>query len=141
MDQNQNLSDPLTRVTRSKRRYLLVASMIGYFIAETGLMPRKIHALGMEFAKADQRIFLRMISLVIVYYLATFLIYAISDIAEWRKNSIARELQALKELGSRVYKTDQFSGFRLCFDILVPIGVSLYTLIIIIFRFSDNYEY
>jgi hypothetical protein len=78
------LGDPLSRVARSERRTLLGASAAGIVIAKSGLVPSKITALGIEFDQADQSIILKMLAWVIIYFLAAFLIYALSDLLAWR---------------------------------------------------------
>ncbi len=49
----------------------------------TGLVPTEITTLGVKFAEADQRSLLRILALVIAYFLAAFIIYAASDFLAW----------------------------------------------------------
>src|SRR5436305_1787543 len=79
-----SVSDPLSDVTRSERKILLAVSALGILIVQTGLVPSKISALGIEFAQTDQRALLRAVGAIVLYFLCAFLIYAISDLAAWR---------------------------------------------------------
>jgi hypothetical protein len=78
------LQDPLSKVTRTERRNLVAASFIGVVISQTGLVPSKINALGIEFDHADQKALLRMFAAVVIYFLLAFLVYAGSDLVAWR---------------------------------------------------------
>jgi hypothetical protein len=77
------LRDPLSEVIRKERVYLLGTSIVGIAILKTGLIPTKITALGIEFRGADQAIFLSLLGLVVLYFLAAFVVYAISDFLAW----------------------------------------------------------
>jgi hypothetical protein len=78
------LRDPLSDVTRTERRNLLGVSAIGIVIAKSALVPSKITALGIEFDPSDQRALLKMLAAIVFYFLLAFVIYAISDLVEWR---------------------------------------------------------
>ncbi len=151
------LRDPLGDVTRKERRSLLAASIISITIAKSGLVPLKISALGIEFAKADQRSLLIIMSLITLYFLVAFIIYAASDFVAWRLESIdllVRELkvrhQALIEAlkaGPEGTKTTNYlesfwtqlrlflalvkpiSILRALFDFLLPIFIGIYAVV------------
>jgi hypothetical protein len=74
----------LTEVTRKERRLLLGISAIGIVIVKTGLVPSKISALGIDFGETDQQALLTCLGAVVVYFFASFIIYAASDLAAWR---------------------------------------------------------
>ncbi len=75
------LRDPLTSVTRKERLYLLAVSVTGIAIAQTGLVPSKIAAFGIELDKPNRSALLLLLALVTVYFLAAFVIYGASDFA------------------------------------------------------------
>ena len=72
------LRDPLEPVTRKERLYLLAVSSVGLFVEYTGLVPTKISALGIEFPKTNQNALLYVLALIILYFLAAFVIYAVA---------------------------------------------------------------
>lgn len=78
------LSDPLKAETRKARLYLLGVSIVGITLVYTGLVPQEITALGITFGEADRKSLLRILSLVIAYFLAAFAIYGVSDFLAWR---------------------------------------------------------
>ena len=67
------LHDPLGEVTRKERKTLLATSMIGIVVEKTGLVPSKISAIGIEFAKSDQNTILSLLSLVVFYFLRLYI--------------------------------------------------------------------
>lgn len=84
-----SVRDPLSKVTRTERRYLLAMSIIGITLVKTGLVPSKISALGIEFGAADQKSMLGIFGLVILYFLVAFIIYAAADFVTWRLSHAA----------------------------------------------------
>lgn len=99
--------DPLSQVTRAERRTLLGVSALAILMVQSGLIPTRISALGVEFGQADQRALLSMLSLIVVYFLVAFVIYAASDLVAWR---VAYH-QALRERRielARMEVTDKF---------------------------------
>ena len=143
------LSDPLSEVTRKERRFLLGASVIGLFVSSSGIVPTKIAALGIELSATDQKSFLVLLSLVIVYFLVAFLIYGFADFLTWRK-----EYQKLMEQGAKeflswdeedqhaydeihehipradwIYKWAKPTAFvRAAFEFFVPIALAIYAI-------------
>jgi hypothetical protein len=77
------LRDPLSEVTRKERVYLLGSSIGRIAILKTGLVPSKITALGIELEKGNQEIILSLLGLVVLYFLAAFVVYATSDFLAW----------------------------------------------------------
>src|ERR1043166_8655498 len=77
-------SDPLRQITRRERQALLGVSAIGLVVAQSGLVPSRISALGIEFDRADQRVFVVALALLVAYFLAAFAIYASHDFSVWR---------------------------------------------------------
>jgi hypothetical protein len=77
------LRDPLSEVTRKERVYLLGSSIVGIAILKTGLVPSKITALGIELEKGHQEAILSLLGLVVLYFLAAFVVYATSDFLAW----------------------------------------------------------
>jgi hypothetical protein len=78
------LGDPLSEVTRKTRLYLLAVSLIGVAMVRTGLVPTKIATFGIELEQPNRSALLFLIALVNLYFLAAFVIYAVSDFRKWR---------------------------------------------------------
>jgi hypothetical protein len=79
------LDDPLKEITRKERKLLLAVSVLGIFLVKTGLIPTQISALGIQFTQTNQKGFLWVVSVVDIYFLCAFIIYATSDFLAWRK--------------------------------------------------------
>jgi hypothetical protein len=79
------LGDPLNLVSRKVRRDLLAASSIGILISIAGLVPTRISALGVDLSLPQQRGFALVMALVVLYFLAAFVTYGLSDFFLWRK--------------------------------------------------------
>lgn len=156
------LQDPLTGVTRKKRSYLLSISLLGISMVKTGLVPSQIFLLGITFYRDDQRTLLIIIASIIFYFLAAFIIYAISDYLSWqiaiKKQAIALSVSGFEDdlhghfpqSGSieeeiRKYKSSLQKKYRIyfrlvtpasicraLFDFGLPIFVGLYALILLI---------
>ena len=74
----------LGKVTRAERRILLGVAMLAVAVAQTGLIPSKISALGIEFEPADQRALLVILAVIVSYFTIAFAIYAAADFLTWR---------------------------------------------------------
>jgi len=78
------LEDPLTPTTRRTRTTLLAFSTLGFIIEKTGLVPKRISGLDIEFAP-EHRVFLVLIALAAVAYSwISFVVYASSDLSRRR---------------------------------------------------------
>lgn len=78
------IGSSLSEQTKKERKFLLISSAVGYFIALTGSVPTKLTALGIEFSAKEQGAFIFTIVGVISYFLLAFLIYGWSDFLKWR---------------------------------------------------------
>ncbi|MDP2035824.1 MAG: hypothetical protein Q8L04_00455 [Ignavibacteria bacterium] len=92
------VQDPLSEVTRKERRNLLISSFVGLIIVTTGLVPTKINSFGIEFSTTQRDSFFVLTSILIFYFLATFIVYASSDFVAWRISFNATRLGHLKDL-------------------------------------------
>ena len=72
--------DPLSEVTRRERKALLLASLVAFAISVGGLVPTEIQALGIKLPQAERDTILILVSLSILYLLAGFLIYSLTDL-------------------------------------------------------------
>ena len=144
------LRDPLSEVTRKERRILLGACAIAFTIARTGLVPSRISALGVDFTAGDQKSLLSIMALVITYFLAAFLTYAISDFVVWRvtfhsavreldksrKNRASLSLDEVQRFGGRRYLWASMSRpvsiLRAVLDFAVPVAVGIATIAILL---------
>ncbi len=159
VDNNKDmyLSDPLSEVTRKERRMLLAVSMIGVTLVEMELVPTKISALGIEFAKTNQESLLNILALIVIYFVAAFLIYASADFLAWRKlirrktidsvmdhvekeNSNPQLYQEQSERLKHIPHANQYMFFftkpvsilRALFEFILPVAVGLYSTYILL---------
>ncbi len=58
--------------------------MLGVAVAQAGLLPTEISALGIKFSPSGQGVLLLLFGLVCAYYLIAFLVYAASDYISWK---------------------------------------------------------
>lgn len=149
------LADPLSEVTRKERRFFLGVSILGITLVQTGLVPSKISALGIEFAQADQQSLLSILALVVTYFLVAFVIYAAADFLAWRR-AITRSLRQSiieskqqkhvmsddewYEIESRINQKFGYVVFRLSglvsiiraiFEFVLPVIVGVYAIILL----------
>jgi hypothetical protein len=85
------LSDPLGKVARQERNRLLVTSLIGLAVAKAHILPTKISSLGIDFSGANQRAFVVLLALAVLYFLLAFAIYGLMDV--FLSLAIARKAQ------------------------------------------------
>jgi hypothetical protein len=79
------LGDPLNPISRKARRDLLAASSIGILVSIAGLVPTRISALGIDLSLPEQRGLPLVMALVVLYFIAAFVTYGLSDFFIWRK--------------------------------------------------------
>ena len=89
--------DPLSETTRKERRALLGLSVIAVAIVKVPIIPEKISALGIEFTLRNQQTFLSIYALVLVYFLAAFLVYALTDYISWRRARVILHQQYARQ--------------------------------------------
>jgi hypothetical protein len=146
------VADPLSEVTRKERRSLLATSAIGVLILRTGLVPERISTFGIEFSKADQTAVLRVLAIVVLYFLVAFVIYAFSDFVSWRitfrgalreahMERVQSELEGISKETKDVTETHARRGrrwtraarptswARTIFEFLLPVLVGSYAVI------------
>jgi hypothetical protein len=108
------LGDPLSALARAERRNLLVASVVGFMVAEAGLVPQQISALGVTFSALEQDVLLLLMAAVILYFLAAFVVVGLADFFVWRKQyqdyleSVLTRVESWSEQDQRDY--DQRRG-------------------------------
>jgi hypothetical protein len=138
---------------------LLGVSMLGISIAQGGLLPTQITALGISLNAQEQRTILVLLGLVCLYYLAAFLVYALSDFTSWQvaiRDSIVAVWRAPRadevegeDAGERAVRMESFferhhpflhasdifvrpvSEARALFEFLVPPIVGIYAVIVL----------
>jgi hypothetical protein len=89
--------DPLSEVTRRERRSLLVVSLVALAMVHASLVPERIAALGLEFARVDRQKLLFLVGAIVVYFILAFSIYAATD---WTSRRVAF-LEAVAESYAR----------------------------------------
>ena len=146
------LADPLSDVSRRERRNLLIASTVGVLIAQVGLVPTHISALGIDFPAPAQSSFLLLVAAVVGYFVIAFLIYAFADFILWRKKRhdylVAVEIELdsmtpddveMQRLNvpsiSWYYRWSPAAAYaRVFFEFVIPLLVGLYALGALLFR-------
>ena len=154
------MQDPLMAVTRKVRRNLLISSFIGLIIVTTGLVPTKINSLGIELSTDQRDWFSIMTSLLIFYFLITFIIYAASDFIAWRisfnrtrlefildqeeSKNIHTNRNELSNTYKNLWKLTRFSlpisSFRVFIEFVFPILFGLYSstkILLDLFPYAD----
>jgi len=83
------LGDPLKEITRKERRALLGVSVVAFLVARTGVLPRKIESIGVEFLSDNRPTVLLTLAAVVAYFLVVFAVYAASDLIVWQRSYFA----------------------------------------------------
>jgi len=135
------LGDRLGDVTRKERRNLLTVSAIAITMVKTNLIPTKITALGIEFSQAEKYIMLYILSIIIFYFLITFIIYSASDYFVWKYNYKSSKyidtyaVRPLVIISTKLSKPENIIRiFRTTIDFIIPIMISVYAVIILIWN-------
>jgi hypothetical protein len=147
------VKDPLSEVTRKERRSLLAVSLVALVIVKVGLLPEEITTLGIKFAAHDKGRLIILFVFIISFYLAAFMIYALSDFIAWRLAFIAERKKIFKESRETLIKesvvlekdlqisilenkwdsvSTTTSRIRAIFEFVVPIAIAIYSIIILL---------
>jgi len=62
-----------------------MASFVGFLISTAGLVPTKLSAFGIDLSAPQQSAFTVAVAMVIAYFFAAFVAYAVPDFLVWRK--------------------------------------------------------
>jgi hypothetical protein len=137
------LKDPLNKMTRDERRYLLGVSGAGIAMVKANLVPKEITTLGIKIGDINRTYLLWCVAIVVSYFLIAFFLYALSDVIEWR----VRYQEATTILRQTVNGNDQtfrkekaiirssvspIAWLRLLFDVLFPIVIAVIAVIILL---------
>ena len=76
-------TDPLGELARKARKALLGTGIVALAMSKGGLVPSKITAFGIEISQIERRAILMLVALVVLYFLFSFLMYAIPDLMAW----------------------------------------------------------
>jgi hypothetical protein len=133
--------------------------MLGISMAQGGLLPTQVSAFGISLSGSEQRTILVLLGLICLYYLAAFMVYALSDFTSWQI-AIRDSLVAVWEAPSgdedegdpeRAIRMESFfekhhpflhisdifvrpvSKMRAVFEFLVPIIVGVYAVLALFF--------
>lgn len=148
------IRDPLSEVTRKERKALLAVSLLGLVIANTGLLPTEIDALGVKFSASDQKGILYVLVLVTAYFAIAFALYVASDFIAWRlalrsaacqtaiteAQMIEEDREFDRELAERVRAamplgvpwsrlSVPISIARVLFEFVLPLGFAFYAIV------------
>lgn len=155
------VKDPLRKITRKERKYLLLVSVVGLTVSEMGLVPEQISMFGITFSETNQSSFLLLIAFVVIYFVLAFIIYAVSDFIAWRLEFNKTRLEGLRKKAvdeeqeeydknydtyNRLYRLVYFSRpasiFRGLFEFILPIVIgsyAIYSLLSAYFEFSTKF--
>lgn len=75
------LSDPLGKTARQERNRLLLSSLLGLAVSKAHIIPTKISSLGIDFSGANQRAFVFLLALAVLYFLVAFALYGLMDVS------------------------------------------------------------
>ncbi|MCX6120985.1 MAG: hypothetical protein NTX44_05155 [Ignavibacteriales bacterium] len=147
------IKDPLSEVTRKERRSLLGVSILGLLVVKIGILPEEITALGIKFTVNEQSGLITLFVLIILFYLIAFLIYALSDFIAWRLAFLSAVTNSIKESRKQPVKDSMTmedglrfsilqkkwatiatptSVARAFFEFIVPIVITLYSIILLL---------
>lgn len=141
------LKVPLGAVAISNRKQLLLFSVLGIIVTILGVMPTKITMLGIEFDASNQRAFLILLAIVVVYYLISFVVSLLSDLMAWKvlfafnkekllintddfDISHLRKEQVLEQLKleiSSINRSKLLFSVRILIDVIIPILLSFFS--------------
>ncbi len=125
----------LTDRTMKVRRNLLVVSLVSSAIATTGLVPTEITALGLKLSAVNQQDFLKLLLLVVGYYLIAFFLYSLCDFFSWWKPySIDKKhiYVGNDEIASANKTVDLFFLIvRIVFEHVLPLPIGLYAIFVV----------
>ncbi len=161
------LGDFLADNTVKLRRWLLGLTAVSFYMSKAHMVPTKISALGIEFSGVNQQQFLKISGYILLYFLCSFLVYALIDLSRWvhglmevRKkyfdgimrstlaadsetdpddNKIERSGRLRKKFIEPIEDVQMFGSssllalslLRVALDILLPLGVGVYSLILL----------
>jgi hypothetical protein len=74
--------DPLSDLTRKARRNVLLTGFVSIVVAKAHLVPKKIALLGIEFSEPQQEVFFYTLAGLMVYFIAQFSAYLLSDVTQ-----------------------------------------------------------
>jgi hypothetical protein len=141
------LGDPLSDVSRRERRNLIITSALSALVAQTGLIPTQISALGIGFSPLAQTSFLIFLMVAIAYFLLAFVTYGLTDYLIWRHKyqdyliRVERAIQnwtfeaqaAEDELSDSIpsnrwayVASKPAAFFRIFFDFFLPVIIGIY---------------
>lgn len=77
------LGDFLADNTVKLRRWLLGLTAVSFYMSTAHMVPTKISALGIEFSAVNQQQFLKISGYILMYFLCSFLVCALTDLSRW----------------------------------------------------------
>lgn len=147
------LTDPLSNISRSERRNLLISSVIGFLVSKAGIVPKKISALDIELSLPAQGTFVYLVGATIIYFLLAFIVYGLSDFFIWRKRyqdyleAVEAHMSSWSEEDQKAYENTytppipwlyQKAGFiaytRAFFEYLLPLLVGVISAVVVFLR-------
>jgi len=133
--------DPLSQLARQERRRLLLLSAVAVTVVSTGLLPKNIAALGIEFSATDRQALLYVLAAIVIYYLLAFSLYAATDLLKWltamgivllkSQDSVAvadKKIEVKEAKAAIVFDVLSWplAFVRGVFDFLLPVAVAIF---------------
>jgi len=82
---DQAATDPLSGVTRTERRWLLILNVAVATMSYGGMVPSEIDALGLRSAQLNQNVIFFIVLLLALYFLCSFSLYVTPDFKAWKE--------------------------------------------------------
>ena len=148
---DRDVTDPLSDVTRSDRRWLLLVNVVLAAMAYGGIVPSEIEALGLKTAQINRHVMFAIVWVAGLYLAISFTLYVTTDYKTWgmrMRQARRRFIDAMLEVDAAIMDdgdsqpqpeklrefTDLFDARmrpfrrRTLFEMYVPLVVSLINL-------------
>jgi hypothetical protein len=135
----ERLKNPFTDATRKVRNHLLIVGLIGILVADVGLMPSEISALGIKFTGIEQANLLKLLFSITIYYVVTFFVFSISELSASKLSESKESIDSMSDqMGTNLiinvldpsigekhnfqeFKSGSLSFVRSVYEVLVPL--------------------
>jgi hypothetical protein len=96
--------DPLSAVTRSERKNLLLVSFVSLAVTLGNLVPQEITALGIKVSPSEQRNLFLLLACAVLYLMGAFIFYGHAEFQRWQAN-LGTVLRLRRAAGEEIRKT------------------------------------
>ncbi|HRB14191.1 MAG TPA: hypothetical protein PK224_00205 [Nitrospira sp.] len=89
-------ADPLGNLARKERKALLISSAVAFAMAKAGIVPSQISFLTIEVTEINEIELLRLIIMVVSYFLLSFVLHALPDFLRWKVQIAEHDLRGAR---------------------------------------------